>query len=184
MKYRKKPVVIEAIQFDGSEDSASEVCRFADGKAERVPDYRTGASSGAILVQIKTLEGVMTADVGDFVIRGVNGEFYPCKPDIFAATYEPEFLNVFDFGHAVLAMKLGKKVRRAGWNGPNQYAVLMPGYPEGVPANAVTARAHGIPEGTLINVRPYMVLHTAQGDLAMWAPSGSDALAEDWELAE
>lgn len=76
-KFRKKPVVIEAIQWNGpADDSALE--RFAGH----------WASIGAE-VYITTPEGVMRVSPGDWVIRGVNGEFYPCKPDIFAATYEP-----------------------------------------------------------------------------------------------
>ena len=99
-------------------------------------------------------------------------------------------LNVFNeayrkisgitFGMAIEAMKKGMKVARAGWNGKGMYAVLMPGFPEGVSANAVTAAIHGIAEGEPVKVRPYFVLKTAQNDLAMWSPSGSDALADDW----
>jgi len=79
MKYRKKPVSIEAIQYDGN--NAKEILDFA-GTSNGVC-----ISDGSLL--IKTLEGTMTASVGDFIIKGVNGEFYPCKPDIFEKTYEP-----------------------------------------------------------------------------------------------
>lgn len=78
MKYRKKPVVIEAVQWTGK--NANEVARFAEGKAI------AGVFHDCFTVQ--TLEGVMQARVGDYIIKGVNGEFYPCKPDIFAKTYE------------------------------------------------------------------------------------------------
>lgn len=75
-EYRKKPVVIEAVQYDGSFplpflDGAEQVYKAPDGK-----------------LAIDTLEGTMTADLGDWIIRGVKGELYPCKPDIFEATYE------------------------------------------------------------------------------------------------
>lgn len=79
MKYRKKPVVIEAIQWNG--DNTEEILRFCDSSCT----YETNPA----VLSIKTLEGVMTASRGDYIIKGVNGEFYPCKPDIFAATYEP-----------------------------------------------------------------------------------------------
>jgi hypothetical protein len=76
-QYRKKPVVIEAMKLGF--DNAAEVASWCGGKS----------IGGAIpAVFIETLEGTMRADVGDFLIRGVQGEFYPCKPDIFEATYE------------------------------------------------------------------------------------------------
>jgi hypothetical protein len=84
MKYRKKPVVIEAVAFDGSASSATAIIDWilsGDGTAR----YHDEGPS----LMIDTLEGTMRADVGDFVIRGVKGEFYPVKPDVFQATYEP-----------------------------------------------------------------------------------------------
>ena len=77
MKYRKKPVVIEAIQFD---DSNYIECEKFIGKEnyDNTLNYPN----------IKTLEGTMRVSVGDYVIRGIKGEFYPCKPDIFEMTYE------------------------------------------------------------------------------------------------
>ena len=79
-RYRKKPVVIEAIQFKGI--NIAEIAQFlVSGGVKFVPDMR--------YVDIVTLEGTMRADIGDWVIRGVKGEFYPFKPDIFEATYEP-----------------------------------------------------------------------------------------------
>lgn len=85
-----------------------------------------------------------------------------------------------DFGMAIKALKEGKKISRKGWNGSDMYVVLMPGYPEGIACNEATAKAHGIEVGTILTFRPYMQLKTAQNDIAMWSPSGSDALAEDW----
>lgn len=93
MKFRKKPVVIEALQFDGSWQSAKPILdwmepeRPIDRSGARWSDARPGRPEG--LLYINTLEGEMTARPGDWVIRGVQGEFYPCKPDIFEATYEP-----------------------------------------------------------------------------------------------
>jgi len=79
MKYRKKPVVIEAVQFDGTDAS----CDWL------LPQLESGEIGRAFnKLHINTLEGVMTAEVGDYIIKGVNGEFYPCKPDIFHKTYE------------------------------------------------------------------------------------------------
>jgi hypothetical protein len=80
-KYRKKPVVIEAIKYQG-ESNYIEICNFV-GKTLQM-EYKDTAQS----LIIPTLEGEMTASKGDFVIKGINGEFYPCKPDIFEKTYE------------------------------------------------------------------------------------------------
>lgn len=80
MKFRKKPVVIEAMQFtDASKDRV-----FHFVRCNVAADFEDGKP----VLRIQTLEGVMTAQVGDWVIKGVNGEFYPCKPDIFEKTYE------------------------------------------------------------------------------------------------
>lgn len=79
MKYRKKPVVIEAIQLNHTTDSQEQIIAWS-GIARKGPD-------GGLI--IPTLEGDMTANTGDYIIKGVKGEFYPCKPDIFEATYEP-----------------------------------------------------------------------------------------------
>ena len=75
-KYKKKPVIIEAIQWNG--ENLSEIDKFTQGKVK---------NHESVLI-IPTLEGDMYASIGDYIIKGVNGEFYPCKPDIFAKTYE------------------------------------------------------------------------------------------------
>lgn len=87
-----------------------------------------------------------------------------------------------NFGEALAAAKEGYKVARSGWNGANMYAVIMPGYPDGIEINKATANAHMVPEGTVMKFRPYWALWTAQKDVASWAPSGSDTLAEDWDI--
>lgn len=79
--YRKKPVVIEAVQFTGS--NRREVLAFI------YPSMSEDAEAMELPVVISTLEGDMTASPGDYIIKGTGGEFYPCKPAIFAATYEP-----------------------------------------------------------------------------------------------
>jgi len=87
-KFCKKPIVIEAIQFNGQNgweiQSIAGDCKvIASPILEPTENNPTGH-----YLQIYTPEGVMTAIVGDWIIRGVNGELYPCKPDIFVATYE------------------------------------------------------------------------------------------------
>lgn len=89
-KYRKKPVVIEAIQWNGR--NLSEVKEFVGEAMERKIGrwIETKKIDGVMTEEIiiHTLEGDMRADLNDFIIKGVNGEFYPCKPNIFSATYE------------------------------------------------------------------------------------------------
>lgn len=81
MQYRKKPIVIEAIQFYG--DNWKDICSFI---GKEVPiEWKTPSCAELI---IPTLEGNMIADKGDWIIKGIRGEFYPCKPDIFTETYE------------------------------------------------------------------------------------------------
>lgn len=81
MKYRKKPVVIEAVQWSGN--NLNEILDFMKDKQ---PNYYEDDEKK--LLTIQTLEGNMIASVGDYIIKGVQGEFYPCKPDIFEQTYE------------------------------------------------------------------------------------------------
>jgi len=100
MKYRKKPVVIEAFKYDGPK------CLITMIKGNKLPCFISKALESGdlkLIVEtetsdlkftvrekliIETLEGVMAASVGDYIIQGVNGELYPCKPDIFEKTYE------------------------------------------------------------------------------------------------
>lgn len=96
MKYRKKPVVVEAVQWTGkNEDEIKEFCGVAalfqyipmEGAAYVVTELKPQGEY-VVSLSIRTLEGTMVASDGDFIIRGVEGEFYPCKPDIFRKTYE------------------------------------------------------------------------------------------------
>lgn len=94
-KFRKKPVEIEAMQFHGVVDLASPTRRNDLAYATDLDDW-LAANQGdrqcryvGNTIAIPTLEGEMIASPGDWIIRGVQGELYPCKPDIFAATYDP-----------------------------------------------------------------------------------------------
>ena len=86
MEYKKKPVVVEAFQYDGD-------LKGADGKYY-VPDWAAEAYEKGIMYYdltelfINTLEGTHHVSVGDYIIQGVKGELYPCKPDIFVKTYD------------------------------------------------------------------------------------------------
>ena len=81
MYYKKLPVVIQAIMWDGT--NYNELCEKLPNFA-KFSEYRADVN----YLYISTLEGVMQASIGDFIVRGVNGEFYPCKNDIFLKTYE------------------------------------------------------------------------------------------------
>lgn len=81
-KYRKKPVIIDAVQWTGSNHLICETFLKGSGAYFSYNNYKLGG------IIIPTLEGKMEAAPGDWIIKGVNGEFYPCKPDIFAKTYE------------------------------------------------------------------------------------------------
>lgn len=80
MKYKKKPVVIEAVQYDGTDASYEEGLRFTGGDLLWHKELKCPT--------IETLEGIMMVSIGDYIIKGIQGEFYPCKPDIFEATYD------------------------------------------------------------------------------------------------
>ena len=84
-RFIKKPVAIEAFPLPAENESAQSFLNWA--KSVGFAEY-TSERDG--MMNIETLEGVMTAMPGDFIIKGVNGEFYPCKPDIFKKTYYTE----------------------------------------------------------------------------------------------
>ncbi|MEE8208960.1 MAG: hypothetical protein V3T88_08435 [Nitrosomonadaceae bacterium] len=87
-KYTKLPVEIEAIQFNGSSTHAMEIKQWIDSNIKPYEGESFHTADIANLT-IPTLEGDMTASPGDYIIKGVKGEFYPCKPDIFEMTYKP-----------------------------------------------------------------------------------------------
>ncbi|WP_218924661.1 hypothetical protein [Streptomyces sp. or20] len=84
-KFRKKPVEIEAVHLTNGV-APDEVASWCGGRVAPHPEQNY--TGGALVIEIDTLEGTMRAEPGDWIIKGVAGEFYPCKPDIFEATYE------------------------------------------------------------------------------------------------
>ena len=85
MNYRKKPILVQAMLWDGNVSIGHPVAKWIK---ENGGEYTWTAGRPEQKLAIVTLEGEMTASAGDYIIKGVQGEFYPCKPDIFAATYE------------------------------------------------------------------------------------------------
>lgn len=98
-RYRKKPVEIEAVEIDranmgdllallGDEPKDKAFFVYRDEQGVVFEDETMAPDDADLVLQVVTLEGVMTGEPGDFLIKGIQGEFYPCKPDIFEATYE------------------------------------------------------------------------------------------------
>lgn len=81
MKFRKKPIVVEAMQY--TDEQVNEIVAWVGGARAMRVNWENDAA-----LEIVTLEGVMTASLNDWIIKGIKGEFYPCKSDIFEATYE------------------------------------------------------------------------------------------------
>lgn len=87
MKYRKKPVEVEAVRWTGK--NREEIRTFCTHGAFFTPTRKdTEGRTTEWRLLIDSTEGIMYAEIGDYIIKGVNGEFYPCKPDVFAKTYE------------------------------------------------------------------------------------------------
>lgn len=85
MKYRKKPVVIDAIQWTGN--NMYDIVKFSEGSDVEISDFVFPCDKDFCIIE--TLEGNHKCSKGDWIIKGLKGEFYPCKPDIFERTYEP-----------------------------------------------------------------------------------------------
>lgn len=180
MQYRKKSVVIQAVQHTGGNHPA---CGFMDDNGGNGAYYWKGCE-----LYIRALEGDHHVSEGDFIIKGVNGKFYPCKPDIFEKTYvavesencdcgeAPQTTNL-DFGQAVRYMKEGRLIRRAGWNGKGIHVYLEDHFSFVVPA--------GVFKGNKRTYLPVMVMFNAKGEHQPgWNASTADVLANDWQVVE
>ena len=196
MKYRKKPVVIEAVQL--KVDNFDAVCDFMGGTPvpKHNPDFgidEHGNTNEPYLgVYIETLEGKMLASYGDYIIKGVNGEFYPCKPDIFEKTYDKaNDSSVMCFGDAIEVLKQGGTVRRNGWNGKGLMVFKQ------VPAHIesdIIPKMQSLPQsakdfilkgkGFVDYTSQCLIYNENNGRADSWVPSISDVFAEDWEIVE
>lgn len=196
MKYRKKPVVIEAIRL--TTDNFDVVCDFMGETPvpKHNPDFgidENGNTNEPYLgVYIETLEGKMLASYGDYIIKGVNGEFYPCKPDIFEKTYDKaDDSSVMGLGDAIEVLKQGGAVRRSGWNGKGLMVFKQ------VPAHIesdIIPKMQSLPQSAkdLILKSKGFIDYTSQcliynentGRADSWVPSISDVFAEDWEIVK
>lgn len=185
-QFTKRPVTIEAMRFPGVlVEHTDEMVRLDEWLAKHQGDRKCRLVGGVLV--IPTLEGEMMASAGDWIIRGVKGELYPCKPDIFEATYAPAAIggSGLSFGEALDALKLGARVCRAGWNGKGMW-LAMSGVLGGrrvdadkfwSPHNEAFARENG---GSA-TVLPCITMKTATGEIVMgWLASQPDMLTDDW----
>ena len=191
MKYKKKPVIIDAIQWTGG--NMVEIADFAKGFA-KFDEIRQSDAENKIPAQydlsIQTLEGTMQASRGDYIIKGVNGEFYPCKPDIFEKTYEKaDSVSAMDFGDAIEVLKQGGAIRRSGWNGKGLFVVKQ------IPAHIesdVIPKMQSLPQaakdrimrtnGFIDYTSQCLIYNENTGRADSWVPSISDVFPEDWEI--
>lgn len=191
MKYRKKPIVIDAIQWNGK--NMVEIADFAKDSVE-FDEIRQGDAENKIPAQydlsIKTLEGIMQASIGDYIIKGINGEFYACKPEIFEKTYEKaDNSSIMNFGNAIEALKQGNVIRRRGWNGKNIYVFKqVPAHIDGetIPKmQSLPVSAKNLilsTKGSIDYTSQCLIYNKETGRADSWVPSISDVFAEDWEI--
>lgn len=102
MKYRKKPVVIEAFKWTGDMNQVEDPEWIIEAIKKGTIWFVNYEANKTCEMIIKTLEGSMKANQGDYIIKGINGEIYPCKPDIFEKTYEPADKEVIVTAKAVV----------------------------------------------------------------------------------
>lgn len=195
-KYIKKPVVIEAIQL--KVNNFDDVCNFMGRTPEpkHNPDFgideHVHTNEPYLGVYIDTLEGKMFANYGDYIIKGVNGEFYPCKPDIFEKTYKKaDNSSTMDFGDAIEVLKQGGVIRRKGWNGKG--LVVFKQVPAHIGSDIIP-KMQSLPQfakdlilkesGFIDYTSKCLIYNTNTGRADSWVPSISDVFAEDWEIVE
>jgi len=207
--FRKKPVVIQAIQL--SKDNVSEVLKWlgvnpyhfiVPTETEANPNKVEVTEEGVL---IPTLEGKMLASWTDYIIKGVNGEFYPCKPDIFRKTYDEVVdrgVEYFDFGTAIYHLKAGELVSRKGWNGKNMFLFIRP---EDILETGFIPKVKSLPDSvkewidkyiddkinpgeeglTPVKFTRYICMKAADNSIVNgWLASQTDMLAEDWYLVK
>lgn len=190
MKATKKPVTIECFKYDGD-------LKNSNGEYY-VPEWAVEAEKNGTIffkdqgeMYIKTLEGDHRASVGDYIIRGVNGELYPCKPDIFEKTYEfvdaPEAKPtdfVHSFSWALDRLKEGKRIHRSGWNGKRMFLTLQ----EGSTVTGTMMRnkpARDFYGDGEVKICPHIDMKAADGSYVVgWLASQTDMLANDWAIVE
>ena len=187
-QFRKKPVVITAITFEQLVAHGIDQCK-AEGRESNIVNGMPWSFSYAghpvthendNCYLIPTLEGNMQMGLDDMLITGVKGEIYPCKRDIFEATYDAAAPAAgMNFGQALEAIKAGQRIVRAGWNGKGMFVYLVP--PASYPVQTGAAKAH-FGEGAMVPYNAYMAIKNVDGTVSTWVPSVNDCLATDWGI--
>lgn len=160
MQFRKKPVVIEAIQWDGTKQTWDKIkdmgCKTKPGEM------------GSNSFFITTLEGDMHCKLGDWVIKGIKGEFYPCKPDIFEATYElNEVEEILVAANKVFKIEYGET-----------YWVSAPTEKEAI------AEVEKLFDDKIQPESIYEIVPEEWSDTSFENPDGADGLSEQFTIAE
>ena len=204
-QYTKKPVTIEAVQITAADFNGVE---FDSLPFSDVPEWIRVAIEQDFLVHVaqdtdyavwdvRTNHGVVRAEPGDWIVRQIDGEIYPCKDALFQATYAPARPGAshegggrgLSFGQAIEQAKAGCAIARDGWNGKSMFVVLMP--PLYLPpfntqdtARKVNDRtAKWIGEDQPLDCQPYFAMWTAAKQWQPgWLCSQADMLAEDWSV--
>lgn len=172
MKFRKKPVVIEAVQL--TKELRNNMGPFPEWALPHLEASRTEKIENSEEIYINNLSGKLHVFDGDWIIRGTKeGDVYPCPDDVFKSTYEKECTAEgeeparFNFSRALRILKEGKKVAREGWNGKGMYIQYVLG----------KDHEHAI-------IEPFLVIKNVKNSFNTWVPSISDLLAEDWSVVK
>ena len=199
--YRKKQIVVEAFQYgiDVRPDWFNDKVTSNDIVTHIGNDIK---ETQYYYCEIKTLEGVMTGSLGDFIIKGVNGEIYPCKPDIFKKTYDVVDIKTSDtdclnFGEVIEKLKLGYALRRKGWNGkgifvfmqiPSEISIDIVPRMQSLPSRVkdqfikrVMDRDKKDEFETIFYSNQLAIVHP-NNTINGWVPSVSDIFANDWVI--
>ena len=201
--FTKKPVTITAVKFTATETNYILLKKFMG-----VDSLHIDGTADDPKLMIHTLEGVMAADKGDMIIKGIRGEFYPCKPDIFKKSYndaEPVPSEGLTFGQALEALKQEKRVARNGWNGKGMFIFMRPA--DELNVDFVVDKVKSLPQSVkdyylqdLLNDKKervpaeendnvkftaYLCMKAADGSIVNgWLASQTDMLSEDWEILD
>ena len=189
MKYTNKPVTIEAIQFLDNPETISELSKFI-GVDIAVSYYNPESPT----LEVETPKGYMTAQVGDWIIKGKTGWFTITKSEIFEATFSPAIPQnnkpvSLTFGNALEALKRGHRVARQGWNGKGMFLFLLPAS-DGLPTKiihdpALRAVIESELGGDTFDALGSIRMFTADKKiLTGWLASQTDMLSDDWMIVE
>lgn len=193
-RFRKRPVVVEAMRWNGTAAGATSIIDWVLGSGGTAT-YRCsdpvrcevcdGNTPHAIV--ITTLEGVMIASLGDRVIKGVSGEFYLCKPDVFAASYEAERDEPEGAGLMTDIVDRARQALSGVTNGPWEFRPVLRGvvsYGTSAMAQLVTAETVSTADGEFIAAARALVPELiAEVDRLRGKAARVEALAEAWERA-